>query len=457
MSDRAEFQGIDVHILDLPEEIFRTIFSYLKSEDLHSNLRNTCQLTRNYVTNYVEWEQTCIMLFEGIYDDPPMEALEAIEAIEAMEAPMEAIHMIKFASNKPLFYTKTSLPEIPNQRGNARLVFAATIQKRIVIGINYVSLVSQTPVYGNLELLCLEKDEWVRICPSGENHFAYDETYDVSNDSKVIWSQIGESNIILFHTMDVKDNAFFELLHFHKAKVRDLLNGSLTYSSYCFNAPKEMRSLRILCLIERNESEVLVVSSLKAVGGTPTVWSGCLSQDKTDIIWKDTGHKIPFMGHYNPYNDRCFYVDKNIYFSYHNNWDHGDNYDRYNWEEKKYYRNVFSLSSLLNGYTGAKEDLIVAAASIDHLMKRVGRHVSVWSPVNRIYSKRQPLVFKRYEGLCGCKNKPMLIKYRDFDHQYNNEIGSEVNCIFLLSSLKSYTNCREKMKHGHINTSSPEI
>ena len=128
-----------MHILDLPEEIFRTIFSYLKAEDLHSNLRNTCQLTRNYVTSYVEWEQTCIMLFEGIYDNLPMEALEAIEAIEAMEAPMEAIHMIKFASNKPLFYTKTSLPEIPNQRGNARLVFAATIQKRIVIGINYVS------------------------------------------------------------------------------------------------------------------------------------------------------------------------------------------------------------------------------------------------------------------------------------------------------------------------------
>ena len=134
MSKCAELQSLDVHILDLPEEIFRTIFSYLKAEDLHSNLRNTCQLTRYYVTNYVEWEQTCVMLFEGIYDDPPM---EAIEAIEAMEAPMEAIHMIKFASNKPLFYTKASFPEIPNQRGNARLVFAATIQKRIVIGINY--------------------------------------------------------------------------------------------------------------------------------------------------------------------------------------------------------------------------------------------------------------------------------------------------------------------------------
>ena len=154
-------------------------------------------------------------------------------------------------------------------------------------------------------------------------------------------------------------------------------------------------------------------------------------------------------------------------FSYHNDWEHfvyfgkfwknGYNYDRYNWEEKKYYRNVFSGSSLLNGYTGAKEELIVAAACIKHSMKRMDRHLSVWLPVNRLYQRRQPLVFTRYDGLCGCKNRPLPIKHRAFDHQHNTEIGSEVNSIFLLPSLKSYTNCRQKMKHGHINTSSPEI
>ena len=184
--------------------------------------------------------------------------------------------------------------------------------------------------------------------------------------------------------MNVKDYAFFELLHFHNTKIRDLLNVTLTYSSYCFVAPEEIRLLRIFCLIERTESEVL------AVGGPRTVWSGCLSQDKAEIIWKDTGHEIPFMGHYNPHTDRCFYVDKNIYLSYHNNWDNhcqlnGYNYDRYNWEEKKYYRNVFSRSSLLNGFTGAKEELIVAAACIKHSMKRMDRHLSVWLPVNRLY------------------------------------------------------------------------
>ena len=159
-------------------------------------------------------------------------------------------------------------------------MFAATIQKRIVIGLDY----RHGSLRKSLEFFSLEKDEWVRICPSGKKHFAYDETYDVSNDSKTTWSQIGESNIILFHTMDVKDYAFFELLHFHNTEVRDLLNGTLTYSSYCFAAPEQIRSLRIFCLIERTESEVLLVGGQKEVGGTPTVWSGCLSQDKTKII-----------------------------------------------------------------------------------------------------------------------------------------------------------------------------
>ena len=140
------------------------------------------------------------------------------------------------------------------------------------------------------------------------------------------------------------------------------------------------------------------------------VWSGCLSQDRTNIIWKDTGHNIPFHSH----KGRCFWVDDNIFLSrYHyggnkcnlNNYD----YDRYKWEEKKYYRNMFSLPSSLNEYTGESGNIgenkqfIMVAARINHLMKREGRHVSVWFPVGKIYSRRQTLVFTRNGDSCESK------------------------------------------------------
>ena len=427
MSNCVELQNIDVQIFNLPEEIFRVIFSYLDADDLHLNLKSTCQKMKNYVTNYMECEQTLILLSQKNYQSTHM----------------EAVQMIKFANKKLIIHTKATIPAIPNQRGHTSLVFAATIHKRIVIGVDYN--------YGILNFFSLEKGEW-RHTP-GERMCHY---YDESMYSKVIWSQIGESNIILFHTIDGKDTKIFELLHFHKNEVTDLLNGTLTYSSYWSDTPEELRLVRNFCLIEKSESEVLMLGGIYDCGYyygghydsdeedgeheeehnkiyNKTVWSGCLSQDKTKIIWKDTGHKITFNSHKN----RCFGVDDNIFLSYYNyggNTCHlnGNDYDRYNWEEKKYYKNVFSLSSSsLTEYTGEHrkidegKQLIVVAARINHLMTREGCHVSVWFPVNRLYSRRQTLVFTRNEDACGCKCK------RQFRKRH-----SEANSIFLLPILK---------------------
>ena len=126
MSNCVKLLKSEVNIFNLPEEIFRVIFSYIDADDLHLNLKSTCQRIRDYVTNYVEWEQTIIMLYRGIF------YLYSMEAI-----PM--IHMIKFAGKNPVVYTKETFPEVPNQlqRGvYERLVFAATIQQRIVIGVD---------------------------------------------------------------------------------------------------------------------------------------------------------------------------------------------------------------------------------------------------------------------------------------------------------------------------------
>ena len=444
---------------------------------------------KNYVTNYVEWEQALIMLFQGYYISPPMEAVHMIR-------------MIKFGGKKPLVQnlvqkpliqdTKTTFPDLPSQPGvYKRLMLAATIQKRIVIGIEYES----GSLTKRLEFFSLEKDEWIRISRNvpEENQVA---TYDVSNDSKMIYSQIGESHIILFHIENRKDNNFIQLLHFHKNEVTDFSNGTLTYSSYCFDVPEEITSLRNFCLIEKTKSEFLVVGAFHQLYFDPEdkeeevedeeheegkgaekdedekkvekdeeeegkydvdddglifrrsykeiVWSGCLSQDKTKIIWKDTGHKIPLIGSYH----RCFCVGENIYLTYYNEGGeychiNSHNYDRYDWEEKRYYRNVFSPSSLLNEHIGLSgnidenKELVVVAARMNHLMKRMGQHVSVWLPFNRLYSKRQPLVFTRYEGGCRCIAKRCkFCGCRHFGEQCNNEIGSEANNIFFLPILK---------------------
>ena len=195
MSNCVKRQKLNVQIFNLPEDIFRTIFSYLDADDLHFNLRNTCQQMRDYVTNYVEWEQTLILLLQGRYQGPPM----------------EAVQIIKFGGRKPHIYTKAAFPTFPSQPGvYEHLVFAATIEKRIVIGLDY----RHGSLRKSLEFFSLEKDEWVRICRHlrKENQSA---SYDVSNDSKIINCQIGESNVILFHTENGKDNNFIELLHFH--------------------------------------------------------------------------------------------------------------------------------------------------------------------------------------------------------------------------------------------------
>ena len=517
MSNCVKLQKLNVQIFNLPEEIFRTIFSYLDANDLHSNLFNTCQQMRDYVTNYAEWEQTLILLVNGY------------QGIQWISRAMEAVHMIKFGGSKPHIYTKAAFPALPSQPDvSARLVFAATIQKRIVIGIDYLQC-TNPPTHSNfrhgrfrkdLKYFFLEKDEWIRICrhKPEENQFA---TYDTSKDSKIKYSQIGESNIIMFYTEDRKDTKFIELLYFHKNEATELLNGTLTYSSYFVHAPEQIRSLDNFCLIEKTKYEFLVVGGIRQYHSDSdndeeqakdkqeeeedddddeeedekeededgeekdeeeeykeqdaedaaqyvidksgcifyelTVWSGCLSQDKKKIIWKDTGHKIPFMGHYHPIspnikdqftkkiklyhseNHRCFCVGDNIYLSYRNGDGCGGDecgfdslsYDRYDWEEKKYYRNVFSPSSLLNKFTGVpgnideNKKLVLVAARMNHLMEGMGGHISIWFPVNRLYSKRQPLVFARYKSYCYCI-------CNNCKNQCRNAIGSEANSIFFL-------------------------
>ena len=70
MSDFAKKKRLHsktVHILDLPEQIFRKIFLYL-DDDAIFGLKNICNKVRNYVNSYVEVERRFLVLYNDRFE-----------------------------------------------------------------------------------------------------------------------------------------------------------------------------------------------------------------------------------------------------------------------------------------------------------------------------------------------------------------------------------------------------
>ena len=336
----------------------------------------------------------------------------------AKGVPMEAVHIIKFATKRPLFYNNAPLPNIPNHRANTRLLFAATIHKWIVIGVDY----------GSLKFFKLEKGEWIGIyrqepgeIPTRKAKKNARKPYDVSNKSKAIWSQIGESSIILFHLKQEEERYSVGLLHFHENEAKDSINDTLSYSSGYVDAPEAIRSLRRLCVIQKSQSEILVVGGIlnyySEDGHSVTngkVWSGCLTKDKTTIIWKATDHQKTLLGQriFMEINTACFCVDDDIYFSFWKGKLINKIYDRHNLKERKYYKDVFPISnqsslgeSEKSSAIGGKKNIIVVAAPIKHLGKRDCCNLSIWTPINRLYVNQEITFFTRnfHDEICRCE------------------------------------------------------
>ena len=429
MSNCIELHNIDAPIFNLPEEIFRTIFSYVGAKDLHLNLKTTCQKIKQYVSNFVEWEQTFMMLFKN----------------NDKGVPMEAVHIIKFATKRPLFYNNVPVPNIPHHRANTRLLFATTIHKQIVIGVDY----------GSLKFFRLEKRKWIRIYRHQPGEITTRKTkknarkpYDVSSKSNAIWSQIGESTIILFHLKQEEEQYTVGLLHFHENEAKDLINDTLTFSSCHVTAPEELTSLRRLCVIRKAKSEILVVDydcydCYDDSVNTGTVWSGCLAKDKTKVVWKDTEHQIPFLGPraFMDNDTTCFCVDDDIYLSFWKGKLSNKIYDRYNLEERKYYRDVFSISNQWKNADkrsenslaiGGHKNIIVVAPIINLSRKRDCCNLSIWTPINRLYVNQKIIFFTRnfHDEICRCQMTDNL------DEEYGNELCPRTNSIFLLPTLQ---------------------
>ena len=112
-----------VHILDLPEEIFREIFLFLDDHAI-INLKKICNKVTIYVNNYVEVERRFLVLYNSF---------------DRM-FPMESIHMIKFPTRDPSILARMrncslsiSNPASPYQKH----AFATNIHQNNVIGLYY--------------------------------------------------------------------------------------------------------------------------------------------------------------------------------------------------------------------------------------------------------------------------------------------------------------------------------
>ena len=87
MSDFAKKKRLDsktVHILDLPEQIFRKIFFYLDDDAIFS-LKKICNKVKSYVNGYVEVERRFLVLHSNF----------------ERRFAMESMHMIKFPTRNP--------------------------------------------------------------------------------------------------------------------------------------------------------------------------------------------------------------------------------------------------------------------------------------------------------------------------------------------------------------------
>ena len=337
----------NVHIFDLPEQIFRRIFSYLDENDIHSNLRKTCKKIEQFVHGYVKWENTVLLPFQNIDQGTPM----------------ELVQIIKYKHKRPHYYVKATYPDIPN-RSLSRIRFAGIIRKQIVIGVDHCDYYRYgCCIQHELWYYSFEEHEWSRMCdqermcqPRKTYTRADDDDKRSTDDDKrslyAMWTQISESDIIVFHTKKLDNSNFIEILHFNE-KEQD---GRLTYTSCYCRVPEEICNLRNFCIVQRLESEILIVGGQREYWGphgehpqfvpNETVWSGILLKDNTGVSWKDSGHKIPFRG----IGATGFCIDDSIYLAYFecdlSNYAYfktNKTSIRYDWKTKNYHENVFPL------------------------------------------------------------------------------------------------------------------
>ena len=281
----------DLHILDLPEQIFREIFLYL---DDHSivNLKTICNQIKSYVNNYVEVERRFLVLYNS-FDS---------------RFPMESIHMIKCPTKNPRILARMrgfGVSESNLLSPCEKHAFATNIRKNNVVGIFYAHENCRSHKFESttfhLYSFNSKYNKWNLISPNPpeDNLFLANNSLDFS--SQIMCSHITELDVAVFHIIYVSEKSFIQLIRFHVNEDDD----KLTYSSSYSLAPEKLCSLRGFFLGQKGRGEIILFGGSSDMplsncwGFISTymtnVWDGTLSVDGTEIIWKDTNHALPIM------------------------------------------------------------------------------------------------------------------------------------------------------------------
>ena len=425
MSHPAETPKLQ--IIDLPEEIFRKIFTYLHENDLHYNLKNTCIIIKLYVRSFVEWEKSFI--------------LQYIDGDGGFT--IEAVHMIQYTKKKPRIYTKVAHPKIPlgsmaqfNISGENRLAFATTVHKKCVIGV-YNGYDNDTL---NVYLFDFEKHELTKIRENRpeENEGIFQKHIRASHKhvSEIIWSPIGESNIVIFeigHWRQYNRN-LIRILRFVQGEEDSIL----TYSSYYSVPPKDLETLTRFCIVQKDKSEILIVGGIDSEQSgflNQIIWSGMLSDDNTRIVWKDSGHRIPYT---TTCSIVCFFISDNIYIIEglpNQNFFGFEDYrlcNRYDWKEKKYYYNIFPRPFQSYGNPGNCGNIVNIKEN--EKFEIIAIHTKTKYEFSHM---RQLWVFTEKEGFheasCFYTSSKMI---KGLEKKCTNEKVSRSNKKFLLSFFK---------------------
>ena len=368
---------------------------------------NTCKTIKQFVVSYVEWENTSLLLYQNI----------------AKHHPLELVHIIKYKNKNPHYYIKATHLSIPDRvHVRIKCMFATTIRKKIVIGVDYCGYYPYGMDHPNIHLFSFEDNEWTRVYPDETRKVYTGSTVykdiDFEKNYKVMWSPIGESDVVKIYVGKRGESNCIEILHFDKKEP----DSRLTYSTYCYVAPEEIRCLRNFGIVQRRKSEILLVGGQRecdydqfnAYYGedeygqyydeddgpfyvpNETIWAGVLSTANSDVIWKDTGHIVPFLG------NTLFCINDNIYLSHiEGNVPHlatKNTSHRYNCNTQEYQKNVFSVLPEWHVYPGTCGNIVNVDATKDLVLMAVRKEYWAINNGYKRYFKRQILSFTENQG-----------------------------------------------------------
>jgi len=271
----SELQGGGVTILDLPEPVFREIFTYLDLETVYL-MKHLCQQINEYVNGFLEFGGT-FMLSTG------------------RNIPSEIIHIYKQRNKEAVVYSRLVDP-FPYPRGFRATdlgSFGANLNQNIVFGVYHGHIESFKFSVQKFNPLT---NEWSPIHAGQKKDAGYSNQGDPSNkEKKKLWRggpiisscAISSSSLILFYGgySDANNSAQLLKLYENDSKHRT------EYSLCDIEIPQSLKSIKEFTLIRISSNQIMLIggvhcSGLQERNISTILWEGTLDDEENTVNWR---------------------------------------------------------------------------------------------------------------------------------------------------------------------------